>query len=87
MTACSHYINDLEEFLSNKNKQGFYINSTIPSTVKNRILFYLKLFIVFYADDTVSILEPADGLQHCKVPLIYSMVFSKGPSAKICILL
>ena len=58
---------------------------------------YVKLFILFYADDTVIISESADGLQHAlnefytycnqwkltvNVDKTKVMVFSKGPTPK-----
>ena len=33
-------------------------------TVENEYFMYVKLFILFYADDTAIISESADGLQH-----------------------
>ena len=60
----SLYINDLEEFLLSKNVQGLNINSSLSNTDENQRLLYLKLFILFYADDTVIISESAEGLQH-----------------------
>ena len=76
---------------------GMTIGVKDSSTVENEFFMYVKLFILFYADDTVIISESADGLQHAlnefytycnqwkltvNVDKTKVMVFSKGPTPK-----
>jgi hypothetical protein len=56
----SLYINS---FLS-QNVHGLNINSRLSKTDEKQCLLYLKLFTLFYAEDTVIISEFAEGLQH-----------------------
>jgi hypothetical protein len=55
----SIYINDLQEFLTEKNV-GL---QSISSSVENELFLYLKLSVLFYADDTVIMIETAHDLQ------------------------
>lgn len=89
----------LQEFRANKNVHRHSTNSSI----ENQCLLYSKLFILFNVDDTVIISESADHLEHAldefhsysielwklnlNVDKTKIMVFSKGLSAKQCILL
>jgi hypothetical protein len=56
----SLYINDLEKFLADKNIVGL---QSIARSVENSLFLYLKLSILFYADDTVIMADTADDLQ------------------------
>lgn len=90
----SMYINDIENFLNEKNVNGL---SSITNDLEEELLVYCKLFILFYADDTVILTESAQDLQHaldefciyCKywkltvnVKKTKVMIFSKGPAPK-----
>jgi hypothetical protein len=90
----SIYINDLEEFLTEKNVVGL---QSISSSIENELFLYLKLSVLFYADDTVIMAETADDLQkgldefyvYCSrwklnvnVEKTKVLVFSKGPKPK-----
>ena len=74
--------------------------SSITNDLEEELLVYSKLFILFYADDTVILTESAQDLQHaldefciyCKywkltvnVKKTKVMIFSKGPAPK-CLL-
>lgn len=56
----SLYINDLEDYLLDKNVIGL---STISEGIEKELFLYLKMFILFYADDTVILAESANDLQ------------------------
>ena len=56
----SLYLNDLEEFLFNKNVIGL---STITDALEIELEIFLKLFIILYADDTVLLAESPFDLQ------------------------
>ena len=90
----SIYINDLEEFLTDKNVDGL---QSISSSIENELFLYLKLSVLFYADDTVIMAETANDLQkgldefhvYCSrwklnvnVEKTKVLVFSKGPKPK-----
>lgn len=53
------YLNDLEEFLINKN-----INGAICDFETDEVCIYFKLLILLYADDTVLFSDNSDDLQH-----------------------
>lgn len=57
----SLYISDLENFLLDKNIEGL---KSISDAIENEIFMYMKLFILFYADDTVIMTETAEDLQN-----------------------
>jgi hypothetical protein len=40
------------------------IHASVTNTDEKQCLLYLKLFILLYVDDTVIVLESAEGLQH-----------------------
>lgn len=56
----SIYINDLEDFLLDKNIAGL---QSISSSIEDELMLYMKLCLLFYADDTVIMTETADDLQ------------------------
>ena len=57
----SLYINDLEEFLLNKNVVGL---RSISNVIENESLVYFKLLVLFYADDCFIMAESAEELQN-----------------------
>lgn len=57
----SLYINDLENFLLEKNIVGL---QSISNEIENELLLHLKLLILFYADDTVIMAESTEDLQN-----------------------
>ena len=57
----SLYINDLEEFLLNKNVVGIH---SISNAIENELLVYFKLLVLFYADDCVIMAESAEEFQN-----------------------
>lgn len=90
----SIYINDLEDFLLDKNIAGL---QSISSSIEDELMLYMKLCLLFYADDTVIMTETADDLQkaldefhvYCSqwklnvnVEKTKILVFSKGPKPK-----
>ncbi|XP_061167256.1 uncharacterized protein LOC133176104 [Saccostrea echinata] len=86
----SLYINDLEEFLSDRNIIGL---QSITDAIEEELYVYLKLFILLYADDTVILAETDVDLQkalddfylYCsqwKLNVNKILVFSKGPMSK-----
>jgi hypothetical protein len=56
----SLYLNDLEEFLFNKNVIDL---STITDALEIELEIFLKLFIILYADDTALLAESPFDLQ------------------------
>ena len=93
----SMYINNIENFMNERNVNRL---SSITNDLEEELLVYSKLFILFYADDTVILTESAQDLQHaldefciyCKywkltvnVKKTKVMIFSKGPAPK-CLL-
>ena len=54
------YLNDLEQFFSDKDISGL---STISDELEEKLFVYLKIFILLYADDTVLMAETATDLQ------------------------
>ena len=90
----SIYINDLDDFLREKNVVGL---QTISTSIEDELFLYLKLSVLFYADDTVIMAETADDLQkaldefhvYCSqwklivnVEKAKIIVFSKGPKPR-----
>ena len=90
----SLYINDLEEFLLNKNVVGIH---SISNAIENELLVYFKLLVLFYADDCVIMAESAEELQNAlnefqmycfewkltvNVDKTKILIFSKGPMLK-----
>ena len=57
----SLYINDLEEFLVEKNVLGIH---SISNDIENELFVYFKLLVLFYADDCVILAESAVELQN-----------------------
>lgn len=57
----STYINNIEKCMSERNVNGL---SSITNDLEEELLVYSKLFILFYADDTVILTESAQDLQH-----------------------
>ena len=90
----SLYINDLEEFLVEKNVLGIH---SISNDIENELFVYFKLLVLFYADDCVILAESAVELQNAlnefkmycsdwklnvNVEKTKILVFSKGPMLK-----
>ena len=90
----SLYINDLEDFLLNKNVVGIH---SISNAIENELLVYFKLLVLFYADDCVIMAESAEELQNAlnefqmycfewkltvNVDKTKILIFSKGPMLK-----
>ena len=55
------YINDLEEFLVEKNVLGIH---SISNDIENELFVYFKLLVLFYADDCVILAESTVELQN-----------------------
>ena len=90
----SLYINDLEEFLVEKNVLGIH---SISNDIENELFVYFKLLVLFYADDCVILAESTVELQNAlnefkmycsdwklnvNVEKTKILVFSKGPMLK-----
>ena len=56
----SMYINDLEQYLIERNIIGL---QSITDPIDEELLLYLKLCVIFYANDTVILAETPDDLQ------------------------
>ena len=56
----SLYLNDLETFLGENNVNGL---ESISAKCLEQLGFYIKFFIIFYADDTMIMSETEEGLQ------------------------
>jgi hypothetical protein len=54
------FLNDLEQFMEDKNITGL---ESISSELEAQLEIYLKMFALLYADDTVLMSETSDGLQ------------------------
>ena len=54
------YINNLEQYLIERNIIGL---QSITDPIEEELLLYLKLCVLFYADDTVILAETPDYLQ------------------------
>jgi hypothetical protein len=54
------FLNDLEQFMEDKNITGL---ESISSELEAQLEIYLKMFALSYADDTVLMSETSDGLQ------------------------
>ena len=87
-------INDLDEFVLNKNVFGIH---SISNAIENELLVYFKLLVLFYADDCVITAESAEELQNAlnefqmyllewklkvNVDKTKNLIFSKGPMLK-----
>lgn len=83
-----------ENFLLDKNIEGL---KSISDAIENELFLYLKLFILFYADDTVIMAETAEDLQNAlnefylycsqwklqvNTDKTKILIFSKGPLPK-----
>ena len=56
----SQYLNDLEFCFGENNVNGL---ESISAKCLEQLGFYIKIFIILYADDTVIISETEEGLQ------------------------
>ena len=56
----SLYLNDLEFFFGENNVNGL---ESISAICLEQLGFYIKIFIILYADDTVVMSETEEGLQ------------------------
>ena len=56
----SIYINDLEQYLIERNIIGL---QSITDPIEEELLLYLKFCVLFYVDDTVILVETPDDLQ------------------------
>ena len=54
------FLNDLEQFVEDKNITGL---ESISSELEAQLEIYLKMFAHLYADETVLMSENSDGLQ------------------------
>ena len=57
----SMYLNDLEQFLNDRNVNGL-VSST--EDFESELDVYLKLFVFLYANDTVIMLESKEDMQN-----------------------
>ena len=57
----SLYLNDLETFLEKNNVTGL---KTLSDELEQELGYYVKLFVIMYADDTVLLAESASNLQN-----------------------
>ena len=57
----SLYLNDLETFLENNNVTGL---KTLSDELEQELGYYVKLFVIMYADDIVLLAESASNLQN-----------------------
>ena len=55
------YINDMESFFTSRNVTGL---QSCTETILQQINVYVKLMLLFYADDTVIVAESAESLQY-----------------------
>jgi hypothetical protein len=56
----SLYLNDLDHFCGENNLKGL---ESISAKCLEQLGFYIKIFTIFYADDTVIMSETEEGLQ------------------------
>ena len=57
----SMYLNDLEQFLNDRNVNGL---TSITEDFEIELDIYLKLFVLLYADDTVIMSESKEDMQN-----------------------
>ena len=57
----SMYLNDLEQFLNDRNVNGL---TSITEDFESELDIYLKLFVLLYADDTVIMSESKEDMQN-----------------------
>jgi len=57
----SLYLNDLETFLEKYNVTGL---KTLSDELEQELGYYVKLFVIMYADDTALLAESASNLQN-----------------------
>ena len=57
----SMYLNDLEQFLNDRNVNGL---ASSTEDFESELDVYLKLFVLLYADHTVIMLESKEGMQN-----------------------
>jgi hypothetical protein len=55
------YLNDLEQFLNDRNVNGL---TSITEDFEIELDVYLKLFVLLYADDTVIMSESKEDMQN-----------------------
>ena len=60
----SLYVNDLKKFLEECNCQGVYAKCLENDNIDEDIMYYIKIFILMYADDTVLFANTYQDLQH-----------------------
>jgi hypothetical protein len=70
----SMYLNDLEQFLNDRNVNGL---TSITEDFESELDIYLKLFVLLYADDTsksFKYIEKRKGerFSNCRTPLLQS---------------
>lgn len=90
----SLYINDVENYLVEKNIAGL---QSFTTSIENELCIYIKLLVLLYADDTVILAESGDDLQnalnefecYCKewklnvnIDKTQVLIFSKGRMCK-----
>jgi hypothetical protein len=57
----SLYLNDLETFLENNNVTGL---KTLSDELEQELSYYVKLFVIMYANDTALLAKSASNLQN-----------------------
>jgi hypothetical protein len=72
----SIYLNDLEQFLNDRNVNGL---TSITEDFEIELDVYLKLVVLLYDDDTVIILESKGDMQN---QLNVLMIFAKNGNSK-----
>ena len=60
----SMYVNDLRNFLEQCNCKGVSVQSVDKNYIDNNIMYYVKMFILMYADDTVIFANTNSDLQY-----------------------
>ena len=57
----SFYLNDLEQFLHDRNSKGL---DSIAKDIEDELDIFLRLFILLYADDTVLFSNSTEDLKY-----------------------
>ena len=68
----SLFVNDLKNYFHENNAGGLPISTFTNTILEENVLFFTKLFLIMYADDTVLFSNTRKGLQN---RLIYIRIF------------